>query len=141
MSNSASARKSGNDQLFAGRSFAEWITAAIAFTIVLLVAGLVVYDWITTPALPPTISIRQAGEIRAANNQFYVPFEVENSGGTTAESVQVRAELAIDGQVVEDGEQTIDFLAGAETQNGAFVFRRDPAQGELTLRIASYQEP
>jgi uncharacterized protein (TIGR02588 family) len=123
------------------RSPAEWLTFGVAALIVLLIAGLVVYDWISAPSSPPVIELTQSEEIRAEGGQFYVPFTVTNSGGDTAEAVQLIAELSVDGEVVEDGEQQIDFLAGKETQEGAFVFSQDPRQGELTLRVGSYQEP
>jgi uncharacterized protein (TIGR02588 family) len=53
----------------------------------------------------------------------------------------VIAELSINGKVEEDGEQQIDFLASGETEEGAFVFSRDPRQGELVVRVASYKLP
>jgi uncharacterized protein (TIGR02588 family) len=70
-----------------------------------------------------------------------VPFTVTNAGGETAESVQVVAELRIDGEVVESGEQTLEFLSSQETTGGAFIFTRNPQEGELVMRVASYQEP
>lgn len=57
------------------------------------------------------------------------------------ESVQVLAELRIDGEVQETGEQRIDFLTSNEKKTGAFVFRQNPEQGQLILRVASYQLP
>lgn len=123
------------------RSFAEWTTFGIAALLVLIVAGLVVYDWISTPATPPVVQLMQSGAVRAEGGQFYVPFTVTNSGGSTAEAVQLIAELELDGEIVEDGEQQIDFLAGDETREGAFVFSQDPQQGQLSLRVASYQQP
>ncbi len=123
------------------RSIAEWVTFGIATSILMTIVGLVIYDWVTAPSLPPTISIKRAGDIRRSNGQYYVPFIVENVGGDTAEAVQALAELAVDGEVVEEGEQQIDFLSGGEQHHGAFVFTRDPAQGELTLRIGSYKMP
>jgi uncharacterized protein (TIGR02588 family) len=43
--------------------------------------------------------------------------------------------------VEESGEQQIDFLASGEKEEGAFVFSRDPRQGELVMRVASYKLP
>lgn len=123
------------------RSFAEWTTFTIAALLVLAVAGLVVYDWVSSPATPPVIELRQSGPARAEGSQFYVPFTVINSGGSPAETIQLIAELELAGELVEDGEQQIDVLARDETRQGAFVFSRDPGQGQLTLRVASYQEP
>ena len=58
-----------------------------------------------------------------------------------AAQVRVVAELNAGGVVVEWGEQTFDYLASAERQQGAFVFHHDPRAGELTLSIDSYKEP
>jgi uncharacterized protein (TIGR02588 family) len=53
----------------------------------------------------------------------------------------VIAELRINGEVEESGEQQIDFLASGEMEEGAFVFSRDPRKGELVVRVASYKLP
>lgn len=123
------------------RSPAEWTTFSISLLIVAVIVGLVIYKWLTQKHQPPIISINPSSEIREAPGQFYVSFEIENTGGETAESVQVIAELRIDGEVEESGEQQIDFLASGETEKGAFVFSRDPRKGELSVRVASYKLP
>jgi len=122
------------------RTPAEQVTFGIALSILALTIGLVVYVWLFTPQGEPVLQITQ-GTLRQQDGYFYVPFTVENTGGNTAEMVQVIGELSIAGQVVEDGEQQIDFLSGGETAEGAFIFSRNPEEGELTLRVASYKEP
>lgn len=123
------------------RSSAEWTSFGVALFILAAVIGLVVYEWLTQEKQPPVLSVSPSSEVREAPGQYYVPFSVENTGGKTAESVQVIAELSINGEVEESGEQQIDFLASGETEEGAFVFSRDPRQGELTVRVASYKLP
>jgi uncharacterized protein (TIGR02588 family) len=130
--------KQSNDQ---GRSAAEIVTFGIALAIVASIAGLVIFDWLSRPQTPPVLSLVQPSEVRSVNEQFYVPFEVVNTGGATAESVQVVAEISVDGEVVEEGEQQIEFLSSGETEEGEFVFTHDPEQGELTMRIGSYRMP
>lgn len=122
------------------RTPAEWTTFLVSSGLLLVIVGLVLYDWVRTPPSPPHLRVMQ-GDVWQTDDQFYVPFTVENAGGDTVESVQVIAELRIDGQVVADGEQQIDFLAGGETAEGAFIFTHDPAMGQLTLRVASYKLP
>jgi uncharacterized protein (TIGR02588 family) len=123
------------------RTPAEWVTFGIASLILATIATLVVYLWVTKQDTPPVLSVTQNEKIREVDGQFYVPFELTNTGGETAESIQVIAELRIAGKVEETGEQQIDFLSSREVEEGAFVFRQDPAQGELTLRVASYKLP
>lgn len=124
------------------RSLAEQTTFGIAALILAVLVGLVLYIWSDEQKQqPPDITISSQGTVREASGQFYVPFEIENIGGGTAESVQVIAELRINGEVEESGEQQIDFLSGGETEEGAFVFSRNPQEGELVLRVASYKLP
>lgn len=133
-------QQEARDETRPQRTPAEWTTFIIATLLLLAVVGLLLYDWLATPQSPPNLQVTQ-GEVWQTNDQFYVPFTLQNTGGDTAETVQVIAELSIDGQVIEDGEQQFDFLAGNETQEGAFIFTQDPAEGELSLRVASYKLP
>lgn len=123
------------------RTPAEWATFAIASFILATIIGLVVYSWLTKKQEPPIISVTRNTPIRFEKGQFYVPFAVTNTGGETAESVQVIAELREGGEVLESGDQHIDFLSSGETEEGAFIFSRDPRQGELIVRSSSYQLP
>ncbi|MBD1837005.1 TIGR02588 family protein [Coleofasciculus sp. FACHB-64] len=124
------------------RSLAEWVSFAIATSIVALLVGLVLYDWATQKNEPPTLSVTaKERELRQTQEQFYIPFEVTNTGGETAESVQIIAELRVNGKVEETGEQQIDFLSGGEKEEGAFIFSRNPRDGELVVRVSSYKLP
>jgi uncharacterized protein (TIGR02588 family) len=123
------------------RTPAEWVTFGIASLIVATLSALVIYLWVTKQDNPPELSVTQHEDIRAVNGQFYVPFQIKNQGGETAESIQVTAELRVNGKVEETGEQQIDFLSSQEVEEGAFVFSQNPAQGELSLRVTSYKLP
>ena len=69
---------------------------------------------------------------------FAVLVRVTNHGDRTAEAVQVLAELSRKGEVIEDGEQSVDFLAGGESQELQFVFSEDPSKAELEVRAACH---
>lgn len=124
------------------RSIAEWTSFGIATAILAAIVGLVGWLWLNeSRQQPPEITVERSGQVRASSDQFYVPFSVTNSGGGTAESVQVMGELVVNGEVKESGEQQIDFLSGGETEEGAFVFSENPQSGEIVLRVASYKLP
>lgn len=124
------------------RSLAEKVTFGIALSVLAIVTALVGYVWLDPQSQkPPEVVLNRPEPLRQVSDRFYVPFEVKNQGGETAESVQVIAELQIKGQVVESGEQQIDFLSGGETESGAFVFTQDPRRGALILRVGSYKSP
>lgn len=119
----------------------EWITFTIASLIVAIIVGLVLWIWVTRNDQPPLLSVTVDREIRQEQGQYYVPFSITNTGGGTAESVQVIGELRVNGEVAEQGEQQIDFLSSNEKEEGAFIFQRDPNQAELLIRVASYKLP
>ncbi|MBW4562146.1 MAG: TIGR02588 family protein [Mojavia pulchra JT2-VF2] len=123
------------------RSPAEWVTFITASFILAVIVSLVGYTWLNDKNQPPIVSVTKKQTIREIDGKFYVPFEVVNTGGDTAESVQIMAELEINGKVTETGEQQIDFLSGGEKEEGAFIFTRNPNQGQLTIRVASYKLP
>lgn len=123
------------------RSLAEWITLGISLSILAVVISLVGYMWLNEKNQPPILSVTKKQVMREVDGKFYVPFEIVNTGGETAESVQIIAELKIADQVVETGEQQIDFLSDGEKEEGAFIFSQNPRQGQLTVRVASYKLP
>ncbi|MBE9060897.1 TIGR02588 family protein [cf. Phormidesmis sp. LEGE 11477] len=123
------------------RSVAEQVSFFLALAILLIIVSCVGYLWVSDRTQSPSIleiSTHSAEQRRAS---YYVPFTVTNLGGTTATTVQVIAELRVDNEIVEWGEQTIDFLSRDEEAEGAFVFVRNPTDGELIVRVASYSEP
>ncbi len=124
-----------------GRSLAEWVALGIASAILLGVAAMIVFFWLTAPQGPPILTISPLDDIRQVGNQFYVPFEIANTGGETAATVHALAELRSGGQVVEQGQLVFNYLAGGERQEGTFVFHHNPADGELRLTIAGFKQP
>lgn len=132
---------SGADEAAEGRSLAEWVSFGVAAAILGVVAGLVAYLWWSAPGTDPVLAVAQTGAVRQAGGQYYVPFEVTNSGGLTAEAVVVRGELLVGGKAVEELEVEFSFLSGGEVEQGAFIFTRDPRAGELRLRAGSYSLP
>jgi uncharacterized protein (TIGR02588 family) len=123
------------------RTVAEWVTFGIASSILGVIIGLVVYTGLNNKQQPPLIYITQKQVTFKSNKQYYVPFEIVNRGNKTAESVQILAELKLNNQIEETGEQQIDFLSSGEKEEGAFIFTQDPRQGQLKIRVASYKLP
>lgn len=122
------------------RSAAEKISFAVAFAMLVGILGLVGYLWWSDRNQEPPILEVSSG-LEQRQSKYYVPFTVTNQGGETATTVQVIAELRINGELVEWGDQRIDFLSRKEEAEGAFIFVRDPGEGELTVRVASYTLP
>jgi len=126
---------------FTERSLAEWVTFAIASLILIGLVGLILYDWQVNQNRPPAFNVTVSEAVRITDGRYYVPFAITNTGGRIANGVQITAELQIEGEGNETGEQQIDFLSGHETKAGSFVFNHDPDSGDLVVRVASYRLP
>lgn len=123
------------------RAPAEKISFSIAIAILTVIISGVGYLWISDRNQQPSILQISSERSEQRKDSYYVPFTVTNSGGETAAAVQVIAELRVEGDIVEWGEQRVDFLSREEKVTGAFVFTRNPEAGELTIRVASYSTP
>lgn len=123
------------------RSEAEWVTFIVSSLILLVLVSLVIFDWAVNQDRPPAFQIEVTQSARITDGQYYVPFAITNTGGRIARTVQVIAELHIEGEPDETGEQQIDFLSGQERKRGSFIFTHNPQSGKLVLRVASYRLP
>ena len=123
------------------QSLAEKVSFFLSLSIVAAIVILIGYTWLTGDTNPPTLSVTTGTNIRQAERQYYVPFTVSNLGGSTAESVEVVAQLLLNDGNRETGSQQINFLSRKEQRNGEFIFTHNPQQGQLTIRVASYKLP
>lgn len=124
-----------------GRSLVEWITLGISIIILLVVAGLIVYQARTSEDRPTVIEVApQFEELRQAQDHFYLPVSIRNSGSETAAGVVVQLRLDGESGESETASLTVDFLAGGATVEGVVVFRREPSPQNLSF-VASYMPP
>jgi len=124
------------------RTAAEKITLAVSIFLILGLVALVTYVSLTGGGEPPVVEARPLpDEIRHEGESYFLPVAVTNGGGQTAAEVMIQAELAGSDGSAETSEFTLDFLAGGETREGTAVFASDPAAGQLTVDVASFQAP
>ncbi|KPQ37687.1 MAG: TIGR02588 family protein [Phormidesmis priestleyi Ana] len=133
-------KKNGSDDSVSAKSPAERVSFWLSSALVVSIIATVIYLWVRDRnQQPPFLEVTSSVERRGS--EYYVPFKVTNSSGQTVASVQVVAELRINGVVVEEGEQQIDFLSSQEEKEGAFIFTQPVPAGDLIVRPASYQLP
>ena len=118
---------------------AEWTIFAVAAVLIAGVAGVLLYDWLTSSTDPPIFEVRVT-KTEQIDDLHHVEAEVKNVGGEAAAEVTVSASLDIDGDVTELDE-SVDFLSAHEDTTVTFIFEDDPADGELTVDVTSYREP
>lgn len=138
--NASRKERPGNDT--AGRSIAEWTTLAISTAILLAIVGAITWLSFRGPERPPVIVIEpNLEQVREDDSGWYLPVIIRNEGDSSVEDAIVRGELDTGFGQPETAEITIGFLDGGEEVAGTFVFREDPASGELTTGVTSYKEP
>lgn len=118
----------------------EQATFAASAAILLALAVAIVALWVQQRD-PVTLSVEQVGEVRVAGRQSYLTAEVRNTGDETAEAVEVIAELVVDGDLLAEGTQSIDFLSGGDIETIVFIFDQSSPDAAAALRVASYQVP
>ncbi len=119
----------------------EWITFWIGLTIVMGTLLLMGYLHLTNEHGPPEFRINplpnQASRLEAG---YYLPIEVTNVGGQTAEEVSLKIILIPAEGSPEDQSYSIHFLSPRETDRSTIIFQNDPSQGTLEYTI-SFSDP
>lgn len=132
-------RQSRGGQQDGGRSPAEWATLVVSAGILLLLIGLVTYQYLTESGQPPRIQTApQLRAVRQEDGAYYLPVRVTNTGGEAARDVRVR--VSLDGGR-EAPEFSIDSLASGETVEGVVVTDVEPSQGSIAVDIISFTRP
>lgn len=130
------------DQQSQGRTTVEWITLGISVMIVASLVGLITYLYVSGGSTPAVIEVKpQFDQIRQVQDQYYLPIEIRNVGGETAEEVTVQISLVSANGQTASVEVTIDFLAGHGRMKATVAFSEDPRQGEVMVDVVSYLEP
>lgn len=119
------------------RNRAEWVSLGISLALLSGVIATVVSLWLH-PSLKPAEFTVERGEVRVADDHYYLPVTVKNEGDATAAQVTVEGSL----DVAPDDEiatTTFDFVPARSDAEGVLIFSQDPSGA--TVRVISYQEP
>lgn len=118
------------------RPLVEWITFSISLGLLLLLVGLLSYDYFTNEDEPAELEVRPALEaVVQRGERYYLPVWVSNTGHDAAGSVQVTLKLVVGGEEVEQSALAVGFLAGQDEAEAAAVFNHDPRLGELVVEL------
>jgi uncharacterized protein (TIGR02588 family) len=128
--------KSQDKQEFLARTVVEWLTFGISLGILLLLAGMLTFDYLANADEPARVEVLPNLEgVEQHGAQYYLPVEIRNLGQEPAENILVGLALWQGGQAVEHSRLSVGFLAGGDTVSGAAVFSQDPRQAELRLEL------
>lgn len=124
------------------RSRAEWLTLGISVTLLIVVVGLVIFEYVSHGSRPAVIVVEpQPRAVRQEGDAFYLPVEISNRGDLTVEDIQVQISLSSSRGQHHLARLSLKLLAGGDTEQGVVVFPADPRQGDLTVDSISFFEP
>lgn len=125
------------------RDRTPWLELAIGGVgalLLVLMAGYLLLDAFRGGEAPADIVLEREGAFVEQSAGWRVPVRVRNLGDRPAEAVELRAELSVAGGE-ETAALTLDFLPPRGAVEAAFMFERDPRDGELRLRTVGYLQP
>ena len=123
-----------------GIPVAEWICAAIGFTVVSVTLAFLAYRAFAGGDSPPDISIR-VESIAQLREGYVLMIAATNRGDRTAANVKVEASLKAPAGVVETSEMSFTYLPPRSERRGGLFLRRDPRKFELSVNAKGYENP
>lgn len=119
----------------------EWLSAIIGLVIVAGMLGFLVLEALReSPATPPLMSVEPVRLVSFAGG-YIVEVRVRNGSGSTGSAVQVEGVLGRNGKDIETSTITLDYVPGNSQRRGGLIFRNDPRQARVGLRIVGYEQP
>lgn len=122
-----------------GHSAAEWTTLIISSLLIVAVAGAVLYYAVTGGDAPPAFTVTpDTAATREADGRYALPVRVMNTGDLPAQEVMVRVTVTA-GEASETSAFTLELVAAGATEEGTVLFSLDPAAGQVTGAVESFQ--
>ena len=119
------------------RNRAEWFSLGISLTLLTGVVAMVASLWLH-PSLKPAEFTVESGEVRAANDHYYLPVTIKNEGDATAAEVTVEGTLGTTSPE-EVANTTFAFIPARSKAEGVLIFSEEPSTA--SVRVISYQKP
>ncbi len=118
----------------------EYLAGALGGLLVLALLAFLAYQALGARESPPELAVVITG-VEEAGAGWTVYFEAVNSGGHTAEAVQIEGAVLRDGHPADQASSSIAYLPPHSSRAGALVFSTDPASGELEVSPVGYRLP
>ncbi|SEL98037.1 TIGR02588 family protein [Blastococcus sp. DSM 46786] len=118
----------------------EYALGALGGLLVLVLLGFLVQQVVTGRGSAPELAVTVTA-VEPRGDGWAVAFRVENSGGRTAEQLEVSGSLTRGGREVEQASATIAYVPPDSRRSGALLFSEDPRDGRLEVRPAGYASP
>lgn len=121
-------------------SLVEMVVGALGALVVLSALTFLAYEAVSVHDSAVQLSTSVTG-VERVDGQYVVHFRVDNTGGTTAESVHVTGELTRGGEPVQTVTSVLAYVPEGSSRRGATVFTENPHDGDLTVWASSFRNP
>jgi len=116
----------------------EWTVFAISVALILMVAGLLLYEQVTNLNRPANLTI-VVGDPVAMAQGYAVAVDVRNGGDMSAEDVHVS--VTAGGAEAQESDVTFPYVPYRSARRGWVMFSRNPGTARLEARVLGYREP
>lgn len=117
----------------------EWVLGLLGLLLVLGTIGFLLWQMVQDEPTYPNLRI-EAVEVERQEHAWLVVLRVVNSGGATAQGVQIEGRLRLPERVETSG-VTLDYVPAGSSRRAGLYFHADPGNHPLELRAEGYQEP
>ena len=123
------------------KNLLEWTVFGFSFLLVILVISYLTYNSVTHRTSSPNVSAHYEKD-PSGNHPYRYKIIVTNSGGETAEEVNIEAAIMKGGESIEKAELQIAFSPKLSEREGWVNFSRNPEEGDsITVKALSYKKP
>ncbi|WP_298918305.1 hypothetical protein [uncultured Algimonas sp.] len=122
-------------------TFVIWVVRLLSVSAMLMIVAYLVY-MIMSDTVPAQFDIRpEFSELDERDGNFVLPLTVVNTSTVAVTTVVVVAELDGPGDRDDTISATLPLMGEGETARLDLVFEQKPSEGNLKLRVTSYQSP
>ncbi|MDK3255780.1 hypothetical protein [Blastococcus capsensis] len=118
----------------------EYALGALGGLLVVLLLGFLTYQAVAVRESGAELSVTVTS-VEPSGDGYAVHFRVVNTGGRTAEQVQVSGTLSQNGSEVEQSTATVAYVPPESWRVGALLFSEDPGTGRLQVGPSGYTAP
>jgi uncharacterized protein (TIGR02588 family) len=118
----------------------EWIVSSTGTILFMFTLGFVLYNAVFGNGTPANINLRTLS-VQQNGTDYLITIEAFNKGDASVEGLEVEVTLLDNGNEVEKGVTTFDYVPGNSKRKGGIFFRNNPKEYKIELRPLGFEEP
>lgn len=123
-----------------GTAPGEYVLGALGGLLIVALLAFLGYQVLAVREGGPELAVTVTS-IEPAPAGYAVQFRVVNTGGETAEAVEVSGTLSQGGRQLEQSTATVAYVPPDSRRDGTLLFSADPTEAELTVGPSGYVLP